>query len=245
MNTPNNRILLHAREDLAWLAEEFTNFDGTEQELRHASPIVRRLLLDAGLQQARKLAIATGQPTLEHFPLTKYAPTPADFANIDVALGMGFRLGTRKFGPVIMTTNPQDDENPQSEPHQMVREHLSLGGYMNSTCAVFRGHQISRRHLIKYIANSDGGAHHGTKDKSTQYVQAIENAPLSRVGQLRPVYSEFLATIQALTSSPTVMEPFGLHPAPSPLFDHPTGGVTNHVFEQPARSWLAFDLGTT
>lgn len=184
MNTPNDRIL-HACEDLAWLSEKSTNFDGTEQDLRHASPIVRRLLLDAGLQQARKLAGATGQPLVEHFPLTQYASTPSDFTNIGVALSMGFRLGARHFGPVVMTVNqPGDDEDQGSAPHQMVRERLPVTAYLKSTCAAFREHQVSRRELIKYIANSDGGAHHGTKDKNTpnppDHGSPSTSAPLNR-----------------------------------------------------------------
>jgi hypothetical protein len=237
------RVVEHTKADLEWLSGEFTEFAGTEHDLRRASTTVRRLLSYGGLQQARLAVGAQGQPRFEFFPLTQYVVRPTDFDQIEIALSMGFRPGGRCFGPLVAAkAGTEGSTISASRVTRMVREERPVQGYLKSMCAILEGHQISRGELIKYVANRDGGAHHGRRDEQERYLKAIEATPLLRVGEFAPIYPEFLGIIQALTSSASAMHPFGLTPAPSPLFDEPQHARDQRVTPV-KRAGLAFDLG--
>lgn len=168
-----------------------------------------------------------------------------DSGHVDFAMSFGFRIRGRCHGPLVATKDEGGTGSYGDATTPMVRRWLPLDEYMKSMSVFWGGRRITRRDIIKYVANRDGGAHHGQRQMKAEVEQALTamHETLAHVGGYPPLYVELVACIQAIISSPSVMEPFRLRATPSPLFDLPSD-ARNEQFTRPARTWMAFNLGT-
>jgi hypothetical protein len=98
----------------------------------------------------------------------------------------------------------------------------ALINYLNSPCIVFAGQSVSRRELIQYIANRNGGVHFDeTRDRLRPQVEArfvaldgfIDTVQLA---EKDAGYFELLAIGQAIVAAPEVHTIIAPEDSPSP-----------------------------
>jgi len=139
-------------------------------------------------------------------------------------MGGGSRFRTRQFGPVLMT------DPPAPMPATFRRKQHKLHEYLQSVCMIARGQLITRRTLIKYMANKLGGAHFDRRRTPSEHAMtSLDQLETLTIDGLHPAFLELMATIQSVIASPTAMEPFRLSPTPTALFDAPSGRTEGPV----------------
>ena len=78
---------------------------------------------------------------------------------------------------------------------------------MAQTCAMWRGVEVSREDLIKYVANKLGGVHYDPSRGGRLRLKFIALDMVrkkSKLMHLDGVYFEFLATARHLVDSPSI-----------------------------------------
>lgn len=224
------------RSDLAWLARTFENGSRDHDDLRRASAVVRRLLVDGALQQARKQLRAEAQARLAVYPLEQMLDL-SDVDGITLVAASGCRIEHRQLGPFSMNADQFEIPTP------LEMDWLPLPRFMKSRCLVANGLAVTRQEVVKYIANKLGGVHFqtsrgGTRDGYIQHLEELDGFLIMK--PLSVVHLTLLSIIQAVVSSETVMVPFGLSPIDFRL-DVPlqSGG---QEFESVPRAWVKYDL---
>lgn len=224
------------KSDLAWLVREFEHGTRDHNELRRSSAVVRRLLVDGRLQQARKIAGADGQPKMVIYPLSQMIEL-SDIAKVELVAAGGCRIEQRLLGP--FSVGAQSIPTPRPP----VVESLSLPQFMKSVCLVGNGTAFDRTQVVKYVANKLGGVHfdrsrHRKGDESILRLEELDGYMIFR--PISVVDVSLLAVIQAMISSVSVMGPFGLQPIELALDVPLEGGESSVVL--PSRAWLKMDL---
>jgi hypothetical protein len=220
------------KADLEWLAKAFGDGTDDRDELRRSSAVVRRLLVDGLLQQARKEAGATGQPTLDIYPLSQILDM-SHLGEVTLVAAMGWRIGSRQLGPSSF-----GEGDLPALPEPIVVASITLPRFLGAPCLVTHGHSVTRRQVIKYVANKMGGVHFDTRrnragDDYIEYLERLDDFMIFEPIGL--VDSVILSIIQALVSSHSVMEPFRLAPIEFDL-DVPLERG-NQAATIPARAW--------
>lgn len=224
------------KSDLGWLVRGFEHGTRDRDELRRSSAVVRRLLVDGSLQQARKMARADGQPRMDMYPLSQMLDL-TDLADVELVAAAGCRIERRLLGP--FSVGPQHFAMP-SPPFV---ESLPLPQFMKSPCIVAKGTAVTRNQVVKYVANKLGGVHFdGSKRrKGDEYIEQLEALDGFMIVQpVSVVDLTLLAVIQAMISSESVMHPFGLQPIQLELNAPLESGGS--AIDVPKRAWLKVDL---
>jgi hypothetical protein len=191
--------------DLRWL---LTDWDHSvdDQSLRRSSPVLRRLLVEDDLGKAWRLVGFTKQPIiravsldalLEHIPLG------------NVILGAAGGVITRH-GEAQITLSMRPWPGMLANPRLMEVPPLSelpLHAFMSATAMVINGKKLSRRELVKYVANKCGGAHFDedrdeTEDEAVRELEATEW--WAKVSNQPIMYYELLSIGQAVAKAPDV-----------------------------------------
>lgn len=232
------------RKDLQWLSKHL-EFGTTDlDEIRRHSPIVRRLVVEDTLVRARREAGAVDRAMLAYYPLGQ-AIDLGSLGDGDLAAALGCRVPqtpgstqTRLAGPFYFgpTGGWQMPRPPEVEI-------LRVESFANSACIIVDGETISRNQIVKYVANKQGGVHFDTnrEKKRDDYIKLIDKVDGYFLMEPMPLVSmTLLAIAQALISSKSVMEPFGLAPIDMSL-GVPLGQRVEEV-TVPARSWLRYDV---
>ena len=206
--------------DLSHLAGELHQ-QVDDHSLRRGSAILRRLLVDNDLQKAWKAAGRPRQPlilatTLE--PILAAVPQgKIALAAAGGALYQGMALmGMLEVGYVMPVA-----EMESIRAKGILRQQLPLDRYVGSTTMIVHGTSVSRRVLIKYVANKLGGAHFDPRRQSDAESKAFRL--LDYVGETyqlagkNAVYFELLAIGQALVMSTSIRAWLGLPPAEGPF----------------------------
>lgn len=202
-----DELLEVVRGDLMFLREEWDE-SIEEHSLRISSPLLRRLLVEMGLQRVWKMVGFPREPQIRAVTLAPMLEgIPPDQISLAWAGGARHSIGTA--AGVIQLTGPGwDDPGPPGPPGPPPEAMFGLRAYVEDTCMVVRGQHVPRRVLLKYVANKLGGAHYdpkrGTSDEDRLHRLLDEtNNTIQILGQ-RPVYSEMLATGQAVVKSKDV-----------------------------------------
>lgn len=155
-------LLSVVRTDLVWLRDEWSHDLGRDA-VRRASPALRLLLVDNLYGQAWRAVGLPREPVISAISLDRY----------DDLIESGKVTSAYAAGPTgheaqIFTSVTVHGEIPEwmdpNRHQQLGHEHASdfpLRAFLESTCMVVEGHRVSRRELIKYVANRLGGAHFG------------------------------------------------------------------------------------
>lgn len=136
--------------------------------------------------------------TLEGVPPEKLAFATAGGAWYKGAQISGFCLG---FG-----RNPMYEAKSENVKSVLPSETVPLTKFVDAPCAVVSGEVVSRRLLIKYIANKLGGAHYDPKRLPDERVFSLLDSVRERIKILdKPVvYFELLSIGQALAMAPDI-----------------------------------------
>lgn len=86
-------------------------------------------------------------------------------------------------------------------------QRLKLSEFIAQPCVVTHGTSVSRRVVIKYIANKLGGAHYdkNRSDSAGALFRMLDKIEY-RVAEKPPVYFELLATAHALVASDDIQK---------------------------------------
>ena len=201
-------LLQVVASDLRYLREKWDHsIDDTS--LRISSPILRRLLVEQQLQRAWKVAGFTQEPQITVSSLSAIlAAFPQE--RIFLAAAGGARVGkvevTSFFGVVgeLDLSIVEKFKSSGAPP----KETVGLRAFIEAPCIIVQGAPVSRRLLVKYVANKLGGAHHDSSRGTTpeERVFAALDTTLDHVeiAGKNAVYFELLGAGQAVAESEDV-----------------------------------------
>jgi hypothetical protein len=194
-------------EDLGYLRREWSQ-DVDDASLRISSPILRRLLVEGLLQRAwRDLG-------LDKQPIIRSPSLEVKLRLIPINRVAFAQAGGAKHQEIVVTTVIEFDGYLSPEQaveafgsHQDAPDRdFSLRGFVEGTCLVVEGTQISRHTLVKYISNKLGGVHLDTardltKDEERKF-SLLDKVRAERGTANKPaIYYEYLSVGQALVKS--------------------------------------------
>lgn len=205
-------------EELRVVAEDIQYFqdrwygDIPEPEIRRGAAILRRLLIEDAIGEAWRGMGHKGEPCLVGPDLDKLFGN-YDRGKIVCALaGGGMRNGVRAAGLCQVRDNkPPPPPTPDLEAGQtfesIIETSLSLSQYLKSTCAIIDGILITRRELIRYMANIKGGVHLRLSRRTRKREQEIVNKIKPLEGRIHAfrldgLFFELLSIGQSVGGSP-------------------------------------------
>ena len=193
--------------DLIYLRDQWDQ-SIEDHSLRRASPILRRLLVAEEMQRAWKAAGFEKQPQITASILSPgllSSGSKVRFASAGGALYGGMEIrGLFVYGEALSA-------------EQMKARALSgfpettvpLVDFVAAPCLIVQGVKVSRRVLIKFVANKLGGAHHDAKrnEKVEGSLFRLLDAVIQeriKIANKDAVYFELLSIGQALVRSPDI-----------------------------------------
>lgn len=197
-------------EDLSYLRREWTQ-DVNDASLRISSPILRRLLVEDLLQRAWRDLGFNKQPIVRT-PSLEVALRPFPINKVAFA-----QAGGAKNGELVVTTvveyggylSPEQAVKSFGSGMEAPDREFSLRRFVDGVCIVVDGTQISRRTLVKYIANKLGGVHldpdRDLSNEEERKYRLLDTVRVERATANRPsIYYEYLSVGQALIKSPDI-----------------------------------------
>ncbi len=197
------------REDVAWLRSIDLTQVG-EAELKQISARLRRLLIDdrPTLQRLRKAKGLKGEPRILS-PTLDSAPG-AVFSQNAGATRDGLTVQNVNFYNRAMTPEEIKARYEASTGRPADRE-STLSNWLSSPTMTIGGVAVTRRDVVKFVANKLGGVHLDSRRDSAKepgYVALDEAQASVRISDLDAVYAELAAIAQQLLASPQVEELF-------------------------------------
>ena len=233
------------RRDLDALSHMARRAD--DDTMREASVQVRRLVIDKTVDRLRKQSRIKGEVRVRAFDISSWNE-PSVRSKVVTAMAGGAMIDD-----VGLIAGLLLNEGDRAVGEGVARD-FPLSQYLSSTCMMIRMERptgrravaqvfdletVSRRDLIKYVANKLGGVHHDqSRNPQTERAYVLlDNAiastsvPIPPLGDaaagtmfgMRHAYWELLAVVQALVASRSVMSLVDLEPVPHPLDLVPSG----------------------
>ncbi len=190
--------------DLKYLRDEWGD-SVSDDTLRRSSTVLRRLLVDGDLQRAWKTVGLPCEPqiTAAHLKTTVLFISQQNilFASAGGATYHGVELRGALATNFAMNEKEIRRIGDQGVPERTV----GLRQYIADPCIIILGADVSRRVLIKYIANKLGGAHHDSRrlpTKEEDLYSRLDAASQHILLMDKPAaYFELLSIGQALSAS--------------------------------------------
>ena len=190
--------------DLKFLLEEWDD-SVDDHSLRRSSPVLRRLLvhndlqkawLDLGMEKEPQIKVSTLSPILQSIPKGK----------IIFASAGGAKYKGRELRGMFMANYAMSPEEiKQNYSQGLPEEILGLRAFVNAPAVVINGQEISRKTVIKFIANKLGGDHFDQKrSENTEEIQfsLLDQATSQiKLADKNAVYFELLSAGQALINA--------------------------------------------
>lgn len=187
-------------EDLRYLAGTW-NANVDDHVLRRSSTTVRLLLVEGMLQRAWRSAGFDKEPFVLAPRLECFLESAGGTRIVAAVAGGGNYAGMDSAFAMVNEGNEAVAPEPNVDP---LAFRFTLRGFVNS-CGIFAERQrISRREIIKYVANKLGSAHYDTRrDDSISAVLSRVSRQFDLFGK-DAVYFELLSTGQHVAKSPDV-----------------------------------------
>jgi hypothetical protein len=187
-------------EDLRFLYKEWDQ-DVETASLRRSSTLLRRLLVQGELKRAWKLAGFSSEPRIVASTVRSVLDLIPKPRIIFASAGGAHYKGVEVCG-MFVVVEMTDDEKANLEARGPGDKELSLKDFIASPCLVVEGETVSRHMLVKYIANTQGGAHFDPRRDDTHegalFRKLDTAAKLFHVSDKSGVYFELLSVGQAL-----------------------------------------------
>jgi hypothetical protein len=205
-------LLALVKSDLAFLEDEWVE-SIDEHSLRRSSSVLRRLLVFGDYAKAWRIAGEPKEPQLEAVDLSEIL-AGLELARVFFATaggghsGRGALSGALEYSGVMSRELIQQRYERGGPPRRLYR----VSEFLASPGVVFQGEQVSRRHVIKYVANKLGGDHFDpARTKDEHAYKILDNAMNdAQVLDKRLVYFELLSIGQAIAQSPDAEKLRGL-----------------------------------
>lgn len=187
-----------------------------DDSLRRASPIIRRLIVQNDLQRAWKAAGLSHEPRIRTPTLDRLIKE-MPLRSIKFATVGGAKYRKIHIAELVkLDPPPTDDERKRLEEAGLPVRVVGLREYLTTAAVIVNGKCISRRVVIKYIANKLGGVHfdlgrrdgrdgalYKLLDEANRWtIQLTVDGDASTTKPI--VYFELLSAAQALVSSDDV-----------------------------------------
>lgn len=156
---PRDQLVQVVAEDLEYIRDEW-NEEIDDPSLRRNSVVLRRLLVENGIQRAWKRSGFPHEPTVHASTLSDIiGSTPRDRITFASAGGARFQ-GAEMGGALMVNYKMPDKEIRKLDKAGPRGEDIGLRRFIESPVVVIDGKEIVRCVLIKFIANKLGGAHY-------------------------------------------------------------------------------------
>jgi hypothetical protein len=167
-NIPRNSLLQVVREHLDYIADDWHE-DVTDAVIRRGSVALRALIVEGALQRAWKQAGYDREPQVTTTVIPARVFSRSDHVIVANAGGATIR-GIRTAGTAIFDYAMTDAEISAIRQGQAAPEEETMGivRFRDTTCLLTRGVEVSRHHVIKYVANKLGGAHFDDNRAATE-----------------------------------------------------------------------------
>ena len=206
--TEISELVRTVKADIAFLR---TQWDHTvdDDSLRRSSPILRRLIVDNDLQRAWKESGQTREPKLQAATLQGViAEIPLD--KVVFAAAGGAHYGNAHLAGVLIRNYAVPPEEIQRRAKTGVpTKVMGLREFANAPSVIVQGKPITRRIVIKYVANKLGGAHFdGARDETELGAMygLLDKASTIRLLEKPAIYFELLSAGQALVSASDIRD---------------------------------------
>ena len=213
-------IVENTLSDLTHLAGELHE-RVDDHSLRRSSAILRRLLVDDELGQAWRADGRERQPIIRAATLTSLLSRVPQRRVVMAAAAGAHYEGLAMMGIAELNYKLSADEVKSLHGDGLPLVDLPLQSYLASATMIVAGHAISRRLLVKYVANKLGGAHHDPKrrpDKEAKPYELLDQVrERYQLGVKNAVYFELLAVGQAIVNSPSIRGWLGWPAAQGPF----------------------------
>ncbi len=162
--------LLTVAEDLVHLRADWTG-QMSDAEIRRGSAVLRRLLIEDVYGKAWRAVGNNREPTVIAIDLQNLlGDAPLSSVELALAGGVNFR-GITMAGMMLIKGN----KPPEPSSSSVLRARgfpgersFSMSEYLHSLAGVIRGRKVTRREVVKYIANVRGGVHLGKSEKKRE-----------------------------------------------------------------------------
>ena len=207
MNKEHLYLVTVVRQDLTYLREEWDQ-EISDDSLRRSSNVLRNLLVEDQFGRAWRIIGFERQPKLTA-PDLEYYIEDLDSSKITLAqaggaLYHGMMICALASGRYALSPE-HIRKRAQKGPYALEKE-FYLSEYLDSSCMVINGIRISRRHLIKYVANKLGGTHidfrrDPSSEADKQYI-ALDSVPNNiEVAEKKAMYYELLSIGQCIAKA--------------------------------------------
>jgi hypothetical protein len=130
--------------------------------LRRGSTVLRQLLVQNELQRAWKAAGFEREPQIKASSLASILNQfPKEKIHFAAAGGAHYK-GAELRGALVLNYAVNTAEIGENHTDGLPQETFGLRRFVEAPCAIVKGNLISRRVLIKFVANKLGGAHFDT-----------------------------------------------------------------------------------
>ena len=194
-------------EDLQYLKLDWNGNIG-DAALRRGSTVLRRLLVEGDLQRAWK---QSGLPNEPHIPAFIIEPALSLFDEkriVFATAGGAVHGGGQMTGQVMLDYAASREELERHCALGLPTATLGLRRFSEGTCIAIRNLRITRRHVVKYVANKLGGAHHDAKrgkDHEESLYATLDQFRDNLLLLGKPlVYFELLSIGQAVGNAPDI-----------------------------------------
>lgn len=165
----NSDYLIVIAEDLELLKNSWTH-QYPEPDIRRGSAILRRLLVDNEYMHAWKQVGFERQPTLNAVDLSSLIEGIPE-SQIIVSLAMGAHYRDAYWAGICLTSNnmriKNHDSKFNSQSYPGERTYY-LSEYLSSSSGIANSKHITRKDIIKYVANVLGGVHINSKQRKQE-----------------------------------------------------------------------------
>lgn len=176
----------------------------SEQSLRRSSNVLRNLLVEGALGRAWRMAGQPKEPGIEAVDLATVL-AGLRYEKILFASAGGGHSGSMSIAGVLLYGEAMPDamvkERARPEPPTPV---FPLSQFNASPGLVVRGEAITRREVVKYVANKLGGAHFDDRRTERAHILLDEVLSSMTVSDKRAPYFELLSIGQAVVASADV-----------------------------------------
>ncbi len=187
-------------DDLRHVRDTWTR-NPTDAAIRRDSGVLRRLLVDGDLQRAWKGAGFAKEPKLAAYNLHPAALRVDPSLLLYASAGGALYKGAKMAGFMVKKAGPTLGHEANQEPP--IPELISVSSFLKRPCLLVGTQPVSRRAVVKYVANKRGGAHFDTTrqgdDAAYRALDTVES--LITMNGLTAVFFELLSIGQALSES--------------------------------------------
>jgi hypothetical protein len=175
MNELNPHFLSTVLEDVEFLKSNWGR-SIKDSEIRRNSPVLRHLLVEGNLQKAANMLNLKFQILS---PLTSFEGNLPDIEHTTFFMSGGAKLdsGYMEHMQMLDKAYTAEEVKERYDNEQKIKgktKPVSIDQFLCQTSFIVHGVKISRRTVIKYVANKLGGAHYDEKREAAASISAIE-----------------------------------------------------------------------